>query len=179
MVTSAMRLLSERGAHGLTIDAVLADSGAPRGSVYYHFPGGRAELLTEAARTSSTFITEMIRGLSAGGDPARTLDSFVRFWRGVLVDSDFHSGCPVAAVIAGEDVPADVSEMARTAFATWAEEITKALVDAGIERTDAEQKATLAVAAVEGAVTLCRAHRSTTPLDHVGAQLQLFLEVSR
>ena len=40
MLTSALALLRERGANGVTLDAVLAHSGAPRGSIYHHFPGG-------------------------------------------------------------------------------------------------------------------------------------------
>ena len=48
MVRSAAAVLRERGAAGLTIDEVLTRSGAPRGSVYHHFPEGRSQLLIEA-----------------------------------------------------------------------------------------------------------------------------------
>lgn len=40
MLGSAVEVLRERGAAGVTIDEVLARSGAPRGSVYHHFPAG-------------------------------------------------------------------------------------------------------------------------------------------
>lgn len=49
MIESTIALLRERGAAGMTIDAVLEHSGAPRGSVYHHFPGGRRELLRTPA----------------------------------------------------------------------------------------------------------------------------------
>ena len=52
MLVSAAEVMRERGAAGVTIDAVLARSGAPRGSVYYHFPDGRNQILTEALRYS-------------------------------------------------------------------------------------------------------------------------------
>ena len=48
MLFTAAQVLREKGAAGVTIDEVLARSGAPRGSVYHHFPGGRSQLLTEA-----------------------------------------------------------------------------------------------------------------------------------
>lgn len=48
MVLSAAALLREHGASATSIDRVLAHSGAPRGSVYHHFPGGRAQLIDEA-----------------------------------------------------------------------------------------------------------------------------------
>ena len=50
MLVSAAEVMRERGAAGVTIDEVLARSGAPRGSVYYHFPDGRNQILTEALR---------------------------------------------------------------------------------------------------------------------------------
>ncbi len=50
MLISAAEVMRERGAAGVTIDEVLARSGAPRGSVYYHFPEGRNQILAEALR---------------------------------------------------------------------------------------------------------------------------------
>jgi len=48
MILSAAALLREYGASATSIDRVLAHSGAPRGSVYHHFPGGRTQLIDEA-----------------------------------------------------------------------------------------------------------------------------------
>ncbi|WP_082957410.1 TetR/AcrR family transcriptional regulator [Mycolicibacter heraklionensis] len=42
MVLTAVALLRERGADGITLDTLVSRSGAPRGSIYHHFPGGRA-----------------------------------------------------------------------------------------------------------------------------------------
>ena len=60
MLISAAEVLRERGAAGVTIDEVLARSGAPRGSVYYHFPGGRNQILTEALQFAGEAITGLI-----------------------------------------------------------------------------------------------------------------------
>ena len=60
MLISAAEVMRERGAAGVTIDEVLARSGAPRGSVYYHFPGGRNQLLTEALQFAGEAITGLI-----------------------------------------------------------------------------------------------------------------------
>ena len=50
MLISAAEVMRERGAAGVTIDEVLTRSGAPRGSVYHHFPDGRGQILAEALR---------------------------------------------------------------------------------------------------------------------------------
>ena len=60
MLISAAEVLREKGAAGVTIDEVLARSGAPRGSVYYHFPDGRNQLLTEALQFAGDTITAVI-----------------------------------------------------------------------------------------------------------------------
>ncbi|WTF83059.1 TetR/AcrR family transcriptional regulator [Streptomyces sp. NBC_01594] len=48
MVLTAAALLREYGASATSIDHVLAHRGAPRGSVYHHFPGGPTQLIDEA-----------------------------------------------------------------------------------------------------------------------------------
>ena len=50
MVLSALYLFAERGVQGTSIADVLERSGAPRGSVYHHFPGGKDEIVSAAKR---------------------------------------------------------------------------------------------------------------------------------
>ena len=93
MLASAAEVMRERGAAGVTIDAVLARSGAPRGSVYYHFPDGRNQILTEALRYSGDSITAMIDDAAERG--ARVLlREFVEFWERLLTDGDFNARLP-------------------------------------------------------------------------------------
>ncbi|WP_439951860.1 TetR/AcrR family transcriptional regulator, partial [Mycobacterium avium] len=70
MLASAAEVMRERGAAGVTIDAVLARSGAPRGSVYYHFPDGRNQILAEALRYSGDSITALIDQAAGRGGRA-------------------------------------------------------------------------------------------------------------
>lgn len=172
MILSAVQLLSERGAHGLTIDAVLADSEAPRGSVYYHFPGGRNELVIEAARMAEAYITGVLKSASEGGDLANVLDEFVAFWTKSLTSTQFRAGCPMAALLAGDDVPSEAREIARNAFRTWSAELAEVMVRSGLRRAEADRRAEGAIASIEGAITLCRAYGSTEPLDLAAAQLK-------
>jgi AcrR family transcriptional regulator len=60
MILSAAALLREYGASATSIDQVLAHSGAPRGSVYHHFPGGRTQLIDEAVALAGDFIAGLI-----------------------------------------------------------------------------------------------------------------------
>lgn len=172
MIASASSLLRRHGAAAVSIDRVLAHSGAPRGSVYHHFPGGRAELLTEAVRFSAAYVTNKLVAAVAAGGPRGLLDGFVEFWRQGLADSDFESGCPVlsVAVEAHRESPELVAAVAE-AFAQWRGQLMQALRADGIEAGRADRLATVMLASIEGAIVLCRAQRSLTPLDEVAQEL--------
>ena len=177
MVFSAVKLLSERGVHGLTIDAVLADSQTPRGSVYHHFPGGRNQLLLEAAQAASAQISGAMKEAITSADVAGTLDRFVAFWRDYLERTEFRAGCPIVALLAGDDVPKEVFEVAQTCFVGLIADLARAVQASGVGAAEAERIAATAISAIEGAIALCRALRSSAPLDLVAEQLRGTLEV--
>ena len=60
MVVSAALLIRERGAHATAISDVLEHSGAPRGSAYHYFPGGRTQLLCEAVDYAGEHVAAII-----------------------------------------------------------------------------------------------------------------------
>jgi TetR/AcrR family transcriptional repressor of lmrAB and yxaGH operons len=176
MLVSAAEVMRERGAAGVTIDAVLARSGAPRGSVYYHFPDGRNQILTEALRYSGDSITAMID--NAAGRGARVLlREFVKFWEGLLTDGDFTAGCPVvAAAIGCPDYEPKLSVEAGIILGRWCTALTGAFVTDGFEEADAASLAVMSIAALEGAIVLSRSSRTAEPLRQVGEQLEFLVK---
>jgi AcrR family transcriptional regulator len=174
MLLSAAEVMRERGAAGVTIDEVLTRSGAPRGSVYYHFPEGRNQILTEALRFAGDAITATIDG-SQGGIPL--VRSFVEFWERTLAESDFNAGCPVVAAAIGsaDDDPA-LSLVAGEIFGRWRAALSRAFVADGFDETDAGSLAVTCIAALEGAVVLCRSTRSADPLRDVAQQLEFLIK---
>ena len=60
MIEGAVTLLAMRGLEGTAFSDVLERSGAPRGSIYHHFPGGKAQLGVEAVESSGRFINGLI-----------------------------------------------------------------------------------------------------------------------
>ena len=57
MVRSAASLIRTRGVNATSFSDVLADSGAPRGSIYHHFPGGKDQLVDAAIHSRIGFFT--------------------------------------------------------------------------------------------------------------------------
>ncbi|SRX92606.1 TetR family transcriptional regulator [Amycolicicoccus subflavus DQS3-9A1] [Mycobacterium shimoidei] len=176
MLVAAAEVMRERGAAGVTIDEVLSRSGAPRGSVYYHFPEGRNQILTEALRFAGDAITADINDAAERGAMA-LLRRFVAFWEGLLAESDFSAGCPVVAAAIG--CPGD--ELGLTAeagqiFAGWRTALARAFVAEGLPEPDADSLAVMSIAALEGAVVLCRSTHSTDPLRKVADQLEFLVK---
>ncbi|MFJ5986325.1 TetR/AcrR family transcriptional regulator [Lentzea sp. NPDC092896] len=177
MLDSAVLLLRERGAAGVTVDAVLAHSGAPRGSVYHHFPGGRNELVLGAVRQAGDYIAAMVSESAAEGDVRQMVGRLVDFWKRALTRTGYRAGCPVAAMaVDSRDLVPDAGDVVREIFASWQASLANALAANGFEAPRAQRLATLVVSAIEGAIILCRAHRDLGPLDDVLAEIAPLLE---
>ena len=178
MVVSAAVLIRERGAHSTAISDVLEHSGAPRGSAYHYFPGGRTQLLCEAVDFASDHVAARISRAATGLD---VLDEIIAGFRTQLIESEYRAGCPVVAVAveAGDSGKADnaaVLERAGAAFMRWTDLIAQRLSDDGMAGDRAAELSMLVTAAVEGAVVIARATRDVGPLDSTHRQLRVLLQ---
>jgi AcrR family transcriptional regulator len=173
MIQSAAVLIRERGVEATSFSDVLALSGAPRGSIYHHFPGGKEQLVEEATRYAGEFLAAGLAASLATDDAPAAIRALSAHWVKILRDTDFGSGCPVVA--ATVDGSAAVRDAAGTAFASWETLLADALEPHVEDAERARSIATLAIASIEGAVVLARAQRSTGPLERVAAELERLL----
>src|SRR5437899_10169488 len=109
MVRSAASLIRTRGVNATSFSEVLADSGARRGSIYYHFPNGKGQLAEDAIRWTSERVLAHQRTCRAT-TPEGVLDCFIDMWRQVVLASGGAAGCVVAGV-AIDTVAADRARM--------------------------------------------------------------------
>ncbi|MFF8993935.1 TetR/AcrR family transcriptional regulator [Streptomyces sp. NPDC014983] len=176
MVLSAAALLREYGASGTSVDKVLAHSGAPRGSVYHHFPGGRAQLIDEAVALAGDFVAGLIDAAARADDPVAAVDAFFALWRDQVVGSDFRAGCPIVAVaVETNDEAPQLARSAAAVFGRWREALAALLVRHGLTEERGHRLGSFVIAAVEGAVIMCRAERSTAPLEAAAAEIHELL----
>ncbi|MGA5895680.1 TetR/AcrR family transcriptional regulator [Streptomyces venetus] len=177
IVAGAADMISRRGLNATSIRETAKHARAPLGSTYHYFPEGKQQLATEAVRHTGAWAARSLRReLEAG--PVAGLQAFLALWRKIVMDSDFRAGCPVLAVSI-EEPPADETPTALTAaaevFDEWESLLAGSLREHGADPEQAAQVATLVVAAVEGTVAMCRAKRSTQPLDRTAAQLEALI----
>ena len=175
MVRSAAALFGSRGLSGTSFSDVLADSGAPRGSIYHHFPGGKKQLAQDAIGWTSEQILAYLQACPAK-TPAGVLAWFIDLWRQSVQASGGLSGCPVAGIaIDSGNAADDLIEFARGAFSQWTGLLASQLQAAGVPADRAGPIATTSLAAMEGALILCRAERSSEPLETTAQELMKLL----
>ncbi len=175
MVRSAASLIRSRGMSATSFSDVLADSGAPRGSIYHHFPNGKAQLAEDAVRWTSERVVAHLRAGKAT-TPSDVLERFIDLWRQVVLASAGTAGCVVAGVAidtaAGDR---DLIELVQATFRTWASVLAEQLEAAGVQSNRAAPIAMATLAGMEGALILCRAEGDSKPLDIVAEELMRLL----
>ena len=173
MISSAAALIGARGLSGTSFSDVLADSGAPRGSIYHHFPGGKKQLAGDVIEWTSSQILGYLRACPAD-TAAGVLAWFVDLWRQSVLASGGCGGCPVAGVAMDAD-DEELTVAARAAFAAWTALLAEQLQATGVPADRAGPIAAVALTAMEGALVMCRVERSVEPLETVAVELARLL----
>jgi TetR/AcrR family transcriptional repressor of lmrAB and yxaGH operons len=164
-LVTAARLLRERGFAATSIGDVVAASGAPKGSLYFHFPGGKDELAAEAIAASAAETCAAMRAALAADTLESGLDAVFAYLGSELAASDFRAGCPIGTVAGESPLAPRVRQRVAEAFGSWEEVICERLERGGAKRKSAHELAVFVLSAIEGALLLAKAQRSAAPLD--------------
>jgi len=166
MVEATVAALQRHGVAGMSFTEVLKESGAARGAIYHHFPGGKAQLVAEAATRNGHDVRANLAELPADS-PRSVVEAFLAAVRPVVEAATTGGGCAVAAVTVeeGEGDNSALREVASVAFASWIDQVAERLTAAGLDPEDAIDLATTLITLLEGAQVLCRAAGDLKPFD--------------
>jgi TetR/AcrR family transcriptional regulator, lmrAB and yxaGH operons repressor len=169
LVRTTMRLFRRQGYASTGLQQVLAESGAPKGSLYHYFPNGKESLCEAAVHLAGDLVAELLEELASHhADPRAFVRAYCKVMAGWMQESDFRSGCPIATTML-ETAPqsASITAAGARAFDRWIEVIAGVLARSGEKPRDAAARAQLVVAAMEGALLLARVRQSTKPIMDV------------
>jgi TetR/AcrR family transcriptional repressor of lmrAB and yxaGH operons len=178
MLATAAELVQRQGYASTGLNQILAESGAPKGSLYFHFPEGKESLVAQAIEHSSAGLTEMLERVLVHAPSAQAaLEAITLYFTTELETSKFTKGCPVATVALEQSATSDAlhAVCART-YTHWQALIATRLVREGLSKARAGTLAGLILATIEGALVLCRAHRSVEPLRSATLELGSILK---
>ncbi|MBB2158402.1 TetR/AcrR family transcriptional regulator [Gluconacetobacter diazotrophicus] len=162
-IATAERLFRIQGYTATGLTQILEESGAPKGSFYFHFPRGKAQLAEEAIDQYIANRISVLRSISA--NTAANALNFVHqlfdTFAAEMIASDFQYGC-LMQNLANELPAIDVELTKRVArgFADSTEIIAEHFRGCGFAPTRASSSATALVAALEGARTIARLEHS-------------------
>lgn len=166
IVRATAQLLRQRGYAATGLSDIIASSRAPKGSVYYYFPGGKDQIAAAAVGYSGDKVRRTLEGLATTtATPAALLRAYGALIAGWMSESGFRDGCPITTTIL-ETAPDknDITTAGKAAFASWFEVIETRLIASGVSEARARTLSRLAVMALEGALIVARVDASPAPI---------------
>jgi AcrR family transcriptional regulator len=173
MIEAARRLFRGGGYRGTALSDVLEASGAPRGSVYFHFPGGKEELGVEvAAMVGADMVRDVNRQAAKSKTPEELVARVIEHMADQLVGTDYVDGCSLAPMVLEMSRDSDALRQATNrALHDWEATLGARLAEKGLAPDRAPAIAGLTVSALEGALVLSRASRSRAPMQNVADEI--------
>jgi AcrR family transcriptional regulator len=158
---TAEHLFRTQGVAATGLAQIIAESGSPKGSFYFHFQGGKDQLATEVAQRFAAKGLVAIKNASAAtsGNSADFIALLCAGFAAEMRGSGFALGCALQN-IATEKAPADpaITAVLKDGFEAWIAAIADHLASCRV--AEPHSTATALVAALEGARTLARVQGS-------------------
>jgi TetR/AcrR family transcriptional repressor of lmrAB and yxaGH operons len=170
MIEAAIELMRSYGLSGAGINDVVQLSGAPRGSLYHHFPAGKLQMAGEALGVHGDRVAAFIDAAldSARAGPRKVEALFEAFSRRVE-EADFRKSCPFGCVALDLDAETeDLRVVVAQAFDRWQALIAAHFAPLGKR---APEFAGLLITGIEGAYVRARAEHSGEPFRQTGRWL--------
>jgi AcrR family transcriptional regulator len=167
LVSATADLFRSGGYHNTSVKAIVERAGAPFGSMYHHFPGGKEELGAAAIVSSGLAYGDLI-DVFFGDDVADLVAAIEAFFAGAawtLVETDYADACPIATVaLEVASTNEDLRRATSAVFDDWIARASARFRQHGIPPDDATRLARAVIMLLEGAFLLCRANRTTVPI---------------
>lgn len=169
ILETAAPLYNEKGISGVSIDDVLEATKLTKGCIYGHFQG-KDNLSEQVIEYSLNSMTEKVAATVLKQTTAKgKVNAFIDFYKNPI-DTYIAGGCPIfnTAVEADDNFPAIKQKVAKKLLEGQQalSDIIKQGIDDGefSQQLDPQRFAFKLVAAIEGAIVICRTINSAQPM---------------
>lgn len=180
IIEKTCELLELQGYHATGLNQIIRESGSPKGSLYYYFPGGKEELAAESVRHIGDLVLERITAHLAEIDaPAEAIRVFIRNIAVNVERSGFQAGGPITTVALETAASSDLlRQTCDDIYGRWQAVVADKLRSGDMGDERATNLAALVIAAIEGGILLCRTSRSRGPLEHIADEIGRLIELT-
>jgi TetR/AcrR family transcriptional repressor of lmrAB and yxaGH operons len=181
IIEKTCELLELQGYHATGLNQIIRESGSPKGSLYYHFPGGKEELAQEAVEYVGAIVLKRIHdNLALYDEAGQALEVFITHIAYNVEASGFKAGGPITTIAMEASATSDrLRETCQRIYSEWQGAVANKLMADGFAEERAHRIATLVIASIEGGVILCRTERSQMPLKRVAQEIGTLIRMSR
>jgi AcrR family transcriptional regulator len=179
IVTAMAELMRHQGYTATGVKQVAAASGAPMGSLYHHFPGGKPEIAAEAVRASGAAYIQLLPLLMDPYDDLReAIPGFFAAAGDAVEQTGWATMCPVASIGAEvADSQPQLRDVVAEVLASWVDQGAAYFRGRGVSEPQARELTVAMLGALEGAFVMARILRSTEPLRAAGASLTPHVQI--
>lgn len=172
------QLLEFQGYHATGLNQVIKESGSPKGSLYYYFPGGKEELTAEAlGRVGQVVLNRIRHYLEAVDAPADSVRGFIVNIAHNVEASGYRAGGPITTVAMETASTSDrLRDACHRIYASWQDAFAQKLRKTGCSDEAAEALSRVILAAIEGGIILCRTSQSQKPLLEVADAMAVLIK---
>jgi AcrR family transcriptional regulator len=173
ILTAAAELMRHKGYGAVGMKDIAQAAGAPIGSLYHHFRGGKVQIAREAlinaGHAYALLIPSIVDQYTDLGD---AVDAVFTQAAEDMARTGFANMCPVASVAAEvADTVEELRETTASVFDGWIDGGSAYFAARGLDSSQAREVTFAVISALEGAFVIARTLRSTEPLLAAGRAL--------
>jgi TetR/AcrR family transcriptional repressor of lmrAB and yxaGH operons len=172
------RLIEKQGYHATGLNEIIRESGAPKGSLYYYFPGGKEQIGVEAILEAGRIISSRLQVvLPELMNPAEAIYGFLMQMAKNVEETGFSAGSPLTtASIETARTSEKINKACQDAFELILSVFRKKFLVAGFDESEASELAIYVTTVVEGGILMSRTYHRTEPLRLAAKHLHAYLE---
>jgi AcrR family transcriptional regulator len=173
ILTAAAELMRHKGYGAVGVKDIAQASGAPIGSLYHHFRGGKVQIAREALINAGHAYALLMHSIvDEYDDLGDAVDAVFTQAAEDMAGTGFANMCPVASVAAEvADTVEELRETSAAVFQGWVDGGSAYFARRGLNASRAREVALALIGSLEGAFVLARTLRSTEPLLAAGRAL--------
>ncbi|WP_042160997.1 TetR/AcrR family transcriptional regulator [Paenibacillus gorillae] len=178
ILSTAARLFQLQGYSATGLNQIIKESNAPKGSLYYHFPGGKEQLAVESINKMAGFIADQITSdFVEYKNVAEAVQIHIRNIGEGFDDIEHIEGIHIGLIASETALKSEPLRLAsKHAFDRWKSIYEQRLIEDGYGEERAVQLSVLINSLIEGAITHALTYKNGDALRNAADFIPVLLK---